>query len=131
MPKPHTFPILYDEVKTVEISFLKKHGYLNPSHIKRGAISWSRYGEETGSISITVDTKSVEPHVVFDYKYNGEPVKYKVFLHKTQSNLGKGEMFCFRCPKTHKYCRKLYLVDTLFLHTLVHHISENLVDTLF
>lgn len=25
MPKPPTFPILYDEVKKVDISFLKKH----------------------------------------------------------------------------------------------------------
>lgn len=30
MPKPHTLPTLFDEVKKVEISFLKKHGYFEP-----------------------------------------------------------------------------------------------------
>jgi hypothetical protein len=116
MPKPHTFPTLYDEVKTVDISFLKEHNYLQPNQIKRGAIHWSLSGEDLGSISILVDTKSNEPHVELDYKCNGEPIKYKVYLHTTQSNLGKGQVYYFRCPKTHKYCRKLYLVDSLFLH---------------
>ena len=32
------------------------------------------------------------------------------------SNLGKGIIWYFLCPKTNNRCRKLYLVDGLFLH---------------
>jgi hypothetical protein len=116
MPKPHTFPTLFDEVKTVEISFLKKHGYFEPDQIRSGTINWSRCGEKTGSISISVNTKSIQPYIEFDYKCNGEPIKYNVLLIATPSNLGKGKVYFFLCPHTHKLCRKLYLADTYFLH---------------
>ena len=116
MPKPPTFPILYDEVKKVDISFLKKHGYLKPNQTQSGIISWSRYGEKTGSISISVNTKSAQPFVEFDYKHNGEEVKYNVLLITTPSNLGIGKVYYFLCPHTHKLCRKLYLADTYFYH---------------
>jgi len=51
MPKPHTFQTLYDEVKTVSIFFLAKHGYLKPNQWKAGSVNWSRNGEKTSSIS--------------------------------------------------------------------------------
>lgn len=34
----------------------------------------------------------------------------------TLSNLNKGEICYFICPKTNKRCRKLYLIDGYFLH---------------
>jgi hypothetical protein len=118
MPKPHTFPTLYDEVKTVSISFLTKHGYLKPNQLKAGSIHWSRNGEKTGSISIRVCTYSENPYIEFDYKCNQHPIKYKVQLVSALSNLGKGFVWYFVCPKTNKRCRKLYLADTYFYHRL-------------
>ena len=41
---------------------------------------------------------------------------YKVRLVSMTSNLGKGIIWYFLCPKTNNRCRKLYLVDGLFLH---------------
>jgi hypothetical protein len=116
MPKPHTLPTLFDEVKTVEISFLKKHGYLEPNQIREGIISWSRNGQKTGSISIMVNTKDNISSIELDYKCNNEPIKYKVSIIDIPSNLGKGKVNLFQCPRTHKLCRKLYLADTYFLH---------------
>jgi hypothetical protein len=118
MPKPHTFPTLYDEVKTVSISFLIKHGYLKSNLLKAGSIHWSRNGEKTGSISIRVCTYSENPYIEFDYKCNQQPIKYKVQLVSALSNLGKGLVWYFVCPKTKKRCRKLYLADTYFYHRL-------------
>ena len=46
MPKPHTFPTLYDDLKTVSISFLAKHGYLKPNQLKSGSIHWGRNGKK-------------------------------------------------------------------------------------
>jgi len=116
VPKPHTFPTLYDEVKTVSIFFLAKHGYLKSNQLKAGSIHWSRNGEKTGSISIRVCTYSENPYIEFDYKCNQQPINYKVQLVSALSNLGKGFVWYFVCPKTGVRCRKLYLADTYFYH---------------
>ena len=116
MPKPHTFPTLFDEVKTVSITFLTKHGYLKPNQLKVGSVHWSRNGENIGSISIRVCTHSENLFLEFDYKCNQVPIKYKVQLISVPSNLGKGVVWYFVCPRTGKRCRKLYLADTYFYH---------------
>ena len=116
MPKPHAFPTLYDEVKTVSIFFLAKHGYLKPNQWKAGSVNWSRNGENLGSISIRVCTYSEKPYIEFDYQCNQQPIKYKVQLVSAPSNLGLGVVWYFICPKTNKRCRKLYLADTYFYH---------------
>jgi len=116
MPKPHTFPTLYDDVKTVSISFLTKHGYLKPNQWQSGTISWSRNGDNTGSISIQVTTFSEDSFIEFNYKINQIPINYKVQLVSSISNLGRGLVWYFVCPSTGKRCRKLHLADTYFYH---------------
>ena len=116
MPKPYTFPTLYNEALQLSISKLKGWGYLAPGQIKSGTINWSRHGESTGSISITANTRSEQPYIELDYKYRDEPRNYKVYLTSTPSNLNKGEIWYFICPQTKKRCRKLYLIGGYFLH---------------
>lgn len=116
MPKPHTFPTLFDEVKTVSISFLTKHNYLKPNQLQSGTITWSSNGNKTGSISIQVNTQSEQPYIELDYKCNEAPINYRVQLVSAPSNLGKGVVWYFVCPRTGKRCRKLYLADTYFYH---------------
>jgi hypothetical protein len=116
MPKPHTFPTLFDEVKTISISFLTKHSYLKPNQLKAGSVHWSRNGENIGSISIKVCTYYENSFIEFDYKCNQQPIKYRVQLVSALSNLGKGLVWYFICPRTGKRCRKLYLADTYFYH---------------
>ena len=116
MPKPYTFPTLYNEALQLSISKLKGWGYLAPGQIKSGTINWSRHGESTGSISIQVNTKSEQPYIELDYKYRDEPRNYKVYLTSTPSNLNKGEIWYFICPQTKKRCRKLYSIGGYFLH---------------
>lgn len=116
MPKPHTFPTLYDEVKTVSISLLSKYGYLKPNNWQGGTITWSRNGSKTGSISIRVSTQPESPYLELDYKCNELPINYRVQLVSAPSNLGKGVVWYFVCPCTGKRCRKLYLAETYFYH---------------
>jgi len=116
MPKPHTFPTLYNEALQISISRLKKWEYLNPEQIKSGTITWSRNGNQTGSISIKVNTKSEQPYIELDYKYRDEPRNYKVRLVSIPSSLGKGVVWYFVCPVTKKRCRKLYSIGGYFLH---------------
>jgi len=116
MPKPYTFPTLYNEALQIHISKLKGWGYLNPEQIKSGILNWSRNGNPTGSISIKVNTHSEQPYIELDYKYRDEPRNYKVYLTSTPSNLNRGEIWYFICPQTKKRCRKLYSIGGYFLH---------------
>lgn len=116
MPKPNTFPTLYNEVLQITITKLKEWGYLEPEQIKNGTLNWSRNGNPTGSISISVNTHSEKLYIELDYKYKDEPRKYKVYLVSIPSNLNKGEIWYFRCPQTKKQCRKLYSIGGYFLH---------------
>jgi hypothetical protein len=116
MPKPQTFPTLYNEALQIHISKLKGWGYFNPKQIKSGTLNWSRNGNTTGSISIKVNTHSEQPYIELDYKYRDEPRNYKVYLTSTPSNLNKGEIWYFICPQTKKHCRKLYSIGGYFLH---------------
>jgi hypothetical protein len=116
MPKPHTFPTLYNEALQIHISKLKGWGYLDPEQIKSGTLNWSRNGNPTGSISIKVNNHSEQPYIELDYKYRDEPRNYKVYLTSTPSNLNRGEIWYFICPQTKKRCRKLYSIGGYFLH---------------
>lgn len=116
MPKPYTFPTLYDEVLQLSITKLKEWQYLNPEQIKRSVLTWSSRGETTARISILTNTHNEKPYIELDYKYGGEPRNYKVRLVTVPSNLGKGKIWYFLCPQTKKCCRKLYSIGGYFLH---------------
>ena len=116
MPKPYTFPVLFDECRTVAISDLKRWDYLISNQWKSGQINWSRNGERQASIGITVDLHEDYGQLTLDYLLNGEKVKYNVQMVSELSNLGKGRIWYFVCPSTKKRCRKLYSVSGYFLH---------------
>lgn len=116
MPKPATIPTLYDEVKTVSISFLSKHDYLIMNQWKTGVITWSRNGNKTGSITIAVNVQPENSYLELKYTSYEIPIEYRVKLVSAPSNLGKGVVWYFICPKTNLRCRKLYLCDTYFYH---------------
>jgi hypothetical protein len=116
MPKHHTFPTLFDDLKTISISFLNKYGYLKPNLWRSGTITWSRNGNKTGSISIQVNTQRESTYILLDYKCNEVPINYRVQLVSIPSNIGKGVVWFFVCPHTGKRCRKLHLVDCHFYH---------------
>ena len=116
MPRISRSPTLYDELKTVSISFLKRHGYLKSDQWQSGTITWSSNGRTTGNISIAVSTQVGNAFLELNYRCNGAPINYKVQLVSIPSNLGKGAVWFFVCPSTGKRCRKLHCADTYFLH---------------
>lgn len=110
------YPKTIDDCLTISITRLKEWGYLNFLGVKSGTISWSRNGQKHSSVGIEVSNDGFKAFVILDYKSNGEPINYKIKIISKPSNLGKGEVFYFVCPKTKKYCRKLYLHGSYFLH---------------
>lgn len=120
MAKTCTFPDLYDEVKTLSITSLKKWGYLEPNRIQTGTVKWSRGERKTGSIGIAVYTVGTDWYINLQYTSNGKEIDYRINLVSMPSNLGIGKIWYFLCPRTGKQCRKLYLINTLFLHREAH-----------
>lgn len=116
MPKFPTFPTLFDECKTLDITFLKKQGFLEPNQVKGGTVTWSRNGQVTAKIGIRVNTISTPFCIHFDYTFNDEPVHYHAYLRAVPSNIGNGQILYFVCPQTDKLCRKLYLGYKFFYH---------------
>jgi len=116
MPKPYTFPSLYDECKTLTISKLKEWGYMEPETIRTGTVHWSRGNERYASISIQVNMFATHPYLELNYKCDEMPIKYRVNLVSISSNINRAKIWYFLCPNTHKRCRKLYMVNTYFLH---------------
>ena len=70
MPKPYTFPTLFDEVLQLSITKLKELQYLNPEQIVSGTLTWGSNGNKTAVISIKVNTQSEQPYIELYYKYN-------------------------------------------------------------
>lgn len=117
MGRRSTIPTLLDYCKSVSISDLKQHGLLLPGRSVRANFIWSRGGVKIASIALEVATYPPGPsYAEFAYFCAEKTVKYRVSMVSTPSNLGKGEIWYFICPRTGKRCRKLHLVDTYFLH---------------
>lgn len=116
MPKQHTFPRLFNELKTVTISLLRKEGYLKPDCVVTGTVYWTRGNERTGTISVKAIMEKGNQCIILDYNYNDKPINYTVQLVSMPSNIGKGVIWYFICPHTRKRCRKLYLSNGYFYH---------------
>jgi hypothetical protein len=116
MPRYSTYPFLFDDVLSISITKLREWEYLKMNTFKSGDITWSRNGEVTSKLSIRVVINNDEQFVKLDYKCNGTPYNYKIYLEWLESNLGKGKVWYFICPFTKKRCRKLHLINEQFMH---------------
>lgn len=113
-----------DSLKQVSVSFLRKHGYFNEGW-HSGTITWSRYGKETGNISIQSSISEDEQYVKFIYTQTNNNTgekndfDYKIPLIATPCYFG-GKRYWFLCPwyTNGKYCGRrvgvLYLSDKYF-----------------
>ena len=116
MPRHSTYPITYEDCKSIEIKILKKNNYLQSNQLNECIIRWYINEETTGRMQVIVNTLSANPYIELIYTLNEEGIRYKVQLIKEKSNLGIGEIWYFICPFTNKRCRKLYLLNKYFSH---------------
>jgi hypothetical protein len=116
MGRNSSFPILFDEIKSISITDLKKMHYLTKNKKKGGVINWLRLGEKSGSISVEVLISDYDNYILFSYNCNDNSYNYRVNLVSTESNLNKGEIWYFLCSQTGMRCRKLHLLNGIFQH---------------
>lgn len=111
-----SFPTVFEDIKTISITELKKWGYINANKNQSGTLYWKVLENRVLEVKVFVFNMAPEPFIVLNYTVQGKNIIYKILLTFTQSNLGKGKICLFLCPKTGKKCRKLYFVNGLFLH---------------
>ena len=116
MSNQTTNPTLFENTLKLDISSLKKWGYLEYNKVKTGTVNWFVNGNITNSISIKVNNKTDFPFIEFAYRYNEEIKRYKIFISTLPSNLNKGHNYYFTCSISNKRCRKLYLINGFFAH---------------
>ena len=88
-----------DFVRQLQISLLKKEGYLN--HSMAGIIRWGE-GDEISSLRLESHMEEYHPYIRLLYAQTDEDgskksFDYKVFLHRTLCNYG-GYRYWFMCP---------------------------------
>src|SRR3954464_13011929 len=105
--RPPSFPTTLDDLRAVDLRYLRRHGMLEPGRC--GTLRWSRAGRETGSGGFTVDRDAL----TLTYRTRGhsgegwtevvEPVR----LSRTAQPFG-GERAWFACPGCSRRCAVLY-----------------------
>lgn len=116
MAKIPTFPTLYDNCNQIHLNYLLKQGLIKQHKWISTGLTWKCRGEKTGSISISTKWFDETPEIELSYTYKGNSIKNIIRTVFRPSNLGKGKILFFVCPKTGKRCRKLYSVEGHFYH---------------
>lgn len=118
MGRYSTYPILFDELKTISIADLKKFGYLNRG-FKNGNLNWKCRGERTGDVDFGVLLVPEEMYGYLELSYiylKEHKFNYKVPLVAVPTNLGIGLRWYFICQRTGKRCTKLHSANGYFQH---------------
>ncbi len=118
MGRRSNYPIIFDELKIVTITDLKKFGYLKTGN-RKGNLRWKCRGEYTGDVDIIVWLSETDRRgsLQFIYTYNKEKhYHYFVDLIAVPTNLGIGLRWYFLCHVTGERCTKLHLANGYFQH---------------
>lgn len=113
--------VLIDEYKSLNISTLKRAGFLEPvpdGKARAGVVTVSDYWGHTAQIQVAAKVTGKENVIAVAYTHGGELMAYKIELQFTPSNLpthGNTGYYYFICPATAERCRKLYLVNGTFV----------------
>ena len=97
----------------IDVRVLKKWGYLDGSMYFR-SWSWSRCGEQTGSINYRVDSE----RMVLSYRHRvcggaWESVEQTIYFDRTPCHYG-GHRFWFLCPRCSRRVAVLYAAGKYF-----------------
>lgn len=105
--------ILDDTIK-LNISDFSQWGYLNPDNPKSGIIKFL-FDEVVGfELKVVTNHLKHSHSVVIEFLLDDLVCTQVLCITYLHSNLGKGSVPYFLCPKTNKLCRKLYLYNSKF-----------------
>ena len=103
-----------EEVKRIDIRFLKKIGVLNK--FCSGQLSWSAGGRPSGTINYHATPEDLE--LKFNFRRGSyeqwQPIKQRIYFSTTDCNYG-GKRYWLICPNCHRRVGILCGLDRLFL----------------
>ena len=102
-----------EEVHRVDIRYMRKQGLLWPGCT--GSLSWSRGGEQTGSIRYRVEQERLV--LMYRHRFYGDEwrdMEERVWFDRTPCNYG-GERLWFLCPHCDRRVAVLYGAGVRFL----------------
>ena len=105
-----------ENMLSINITKFKKWGFLKYGVQKSGDIIWSVNDKETSRLAYKVNFKEKNPHFDLNYKTNGESFNYRIYFESLKSNLNKGLVWYFICPKSGEKSRKLFLYNGYFVN---------------
>lgn len=103
MGRKSTGIVLNTSALRINIDELKRWKVYNTGKDLCNSISWN-----TGN-SINIETFEDKDFIEVAYMTNEQNFRYKIYICKIRSNLGKGFNHYFICPKTKRLCKILYL----------------------
>jgi len=130
MGRNSNIPTLYDFCKTLSISDLKRWKYLKPNKLKSGVITFNNYYSEAFKVSIQVCTDLENSYTELNYIIKGTVLNYRINFELLPSNLGKGFVWFFICPRSGNRCRKLHFIDSHFYHRSAYNFGTYQTQTL-
>lgn len=110
MGRPYTGAATVYSSPRLELSRLRKAGYFTPKAEVRGQWTW------TNGDAVAIVTKWKEAEVFMGLRYTWthptdgtkHDMRQRFDMVSKPSNLGKGTVLYFRCPRTGRPCRVLY-----------------------
>lgn len=123
-------PTLYDFCKTISIYDLKRWNYLKPNKLVTGTITFNNYFAEALTVTIQVYNDLKKPYTILEHTVNGTVINYRIDFEMLPSNLGKGFVLFFLCPRSGNRCRKLYLIGSRFNHRSAYSFATYQTQTL-
>lgn len=124
MPRYPNFPSTADEIKRLELAFLRRSNLLRPGyHVT--TISWSNRGKPSGRITLEVHIFPEETFLRLRYTINDTTdYNYRIELEAASSNLpgGKGVRYYMICPVSGRRATVLFMRPgtELFAHRLAY-----------
>lgn len=103
----------------LDLRIMLKDGSIQKNQFVSGTISWERGGTISFESKLYENEKYLRVmYITTDRQGNKTNYDYKIQLVSVPSNLGKGQVLYFRCPRTGKRARVLYSTygNDLFLH---------------
>lgn len=110
MGRPYTGAATVYSSPRLELSQLRKAGFFAPNAEVRGEWTWSN-GD---AVAIVTQRNKAEVYMELSYTWTHphEGTKHDMLqrfdMVSKPSNLGKGDVLYFRCPRTARLCRILY-----------------------
>ena len=103
-----------DAAIRLDLRVMRRQGFLVPGGVTSGVQRWTRAGEETGSVRVSVNL--ADPNagfVVVRFSLNGDPRVQEIPLASRSMRYG-GRRYYFVCPKQGRRCEVMPLVGGVF-----------------